>query len=383
MMGGKTFVGNNDYKEDIAEVMNTGTHYYTLSYSPINQNWNGAYRRIHLDVPGYTPSSEWSLAKVFTEPNDTKVEYRRGYNAVDALRRQPDIPGWDSADVDTEPAQPKQHRLLTDPRRRGKPQNLSSPIMRAAMQFGSPTPVQLPFTVTVTPSPEVVEGKPGTAPPDSFLDPHFQGKPYRNYRIHYSVDPESLKFVKNPDGSFSDGLRFVAVLYTDDGFEVNSIATPGRTAGDAQEYGRMMKAPFSFDQTIAVPTEGFFYLRVGVHEFGSDHIGAIEIPIDALKPSLQNTSADGATDRTPRLTPNASGAPSFAALGEGWDVKPQPGAFAFLRAPPRSPRPSFPNPQSLQAIPTPKLFFTLLLSKIACQAPKPTKKPITPTPSTR
>ena len=296
MMGGKTFVGSGHYKEDIAEVMNTGTHYYTLSYSPINQNWNGAYRQIHLDVPGYTPSSEWSLAKVFTEPNDTKVEYRRHYNALDALRRQPEIPGRDSADVDTEPAQPKQHRLLTDPRRRGKPQNLSSPMMRSAMQFGSPTPVQLPFTVTVTPSPEVVEGKPSTAPPDSFLDPHFQGKPYRNYRIHYSIDPESLKFVKSPDGSFSDGLRFVAVLYTDDGFEVNSIATPGHSAGDAQEYERMMKASFSFDQTIAVPTEGFFFLRVGVHEFGSDHIGAIEIPIDALKPSFQNTSSDGAPD---------------------------------------------------------------------------------------
>jgi VWFA-related protein len=296
MMGGKTFVGNDNYKEHIAEVMNTGTHYYTLSYSPINQNWNGTHRQIHLDVRGYTPSAEWSVAKVFTDPDSTKVEYRRSYNVLDALRHQSDIPRRDSADVDTEPAQPPQHRLLTDPRRRGKPVNLSSPMMRAAMQFGSPTPVQLPFTVTVTPSPEVVEGEPGTAPPDSFLDPHFQGKPYRNYRIHYSIDPESLKFVKSPDGSLSDVLRFVAVLYTDDGFEVNSIATPGRTAGDAQEYEHMMKAPFSFDQTIAVPTEGFFFLRVGVHEFGSDHIGAIEIPIDALKPAVQNPSSDGGTD---------------------------------------------------------------------------------------
>jgi hypothetical protein len=32
---------------------------------------------------------------------------------------------------------------------------------------------------------------------------------------------------------------------------------------------------------------------------------------------------------------------------------------------------------------TPKLFFTLLLSKIACQAPKLTKIPITQAPSTR
>jgi hypothetical protein len=37
---------------------------------------------------------------------------------------------------------------------------------------------------------------------------------------------------------------------------------------------------------------------------------------------------------------------------------------------------------SLQST-TPKLFFTLLLSKIACQAPKLTKKPITQAPSTR
>ena len=50
---------------------------------------------------------------------------------------------------------------------------------------------------------------------------------------------------------------------------------------------------------------------------------------------------------------------------------------------PRPPRPSalsasvFHKPPSYSPIPTPKLFFTLLLSKIACQAPKPTKKPIT------
>jgi hypothetical protein len=31
---------------------------------------------------------------------------------------------------------------------------------------------------------------------------------------------------------------------------------------------------------------------------------------------------------------------------------------------------------------TPKLFFTFLLSKIACQAPKPTKNPVTQASST-
>jgi hypothetical protein len=41
------------------------------------------------------------------------------------------------------------------------------------------------------------------------------------------------------------------------------------------------------------------------------------------------------------------------------------------------------NRHRYRGIPTPKLFFTNSLSKIACQAPKPTKKPITPTTSTR
>ena len=61
--------------------------------------------------------------------------------------------------------------------------------------------------------------------------------------------------------------------------------------------------------------------------------------------------------------------------------------FRALCAPPRSPRPSFPwltNPQYPRPNPAPpKLFLTLLLSKIACQAPKPCQKPITQTQSTR
>jgi hypothetical protein len=48
-------------------------------------------------------------------------------------------------------------------------------------------------------------------------------------------------------------------------------------------------------------------------------------------------------------------------------------AFAFLRvlrAPPRSPRPSSKNPVVTGKSSPLKLFFTLLLSKIACQAPQ-------------
>ena len=39
-------------------------------------------------------------------------------------------------------------------------------------------------------------------------------------------------------------------------------------------------------QEIAVPVKGNYFLRVGVHDVASDHIGALEIPVDEVHPGV-------------------------------------------------------------------------------------------------
>jgi hypothetical protein len=43
-----------------------------------------------------------------------------------------------------------------------------------------------------------------------------------------------------------------------------------------------MAIPLAFDQTVAIPNAGAFFLRAGVYDVASGHIGVIEIPTDRI-----------------------------------------------------------------------------------------------------
>jgi hypothetical protein len=44
-----------------------------------------------------------------------------------------------------------------------------------------------------------------------------------------------------------------------------------------------MQNGMGVDQTIAIPTQGNFFLRLGVHDLTSDHIGTLEVPVETIK----------------------------------------------------------------------------------------------------
>jgi hypothetical protein len=73
------------------------------------------------------------------------------------------------------------------------------------------------------------------------------------------------------------------VLYRDDGVQANSISFTAHLAIDAQTYARIESAPIAYDQTIAIPASGNFFLRAGVDELSSGHIGAVELPTEAVQ----------------------------------------------------------------------------------------------------
>ena len=64
--GGEAFVGTNDFAQALRRSMGDGSNYYTLAYQPRNHNWNGQFRKLHVDLPqrGYS------------------LSYRRGYFAL-------------------------------------------------------------------------------------------------------------------------------------------------------------------------------------------------------------------------------------------------------------------------------------------------------------
>jgi len=83
--GGHAFYSNNDLKDALTAATETGSSYYTLSYSPTNQNYDGQLRklRVELSKHGY------------------HLAYRRAYYGYN-----PDLPAPPRGNRRSDPSQP-------------------------------------------------------------------------------------------------------------------------------------------------------------------------------------------------------------------------------------------------------------------------------------
>jgi VWFA-related protein len=299
--GGRAYCNTNGFKEAIADAVETGSHYYTLSYVPTNSNWNGKYRKIKIDVPSVTTQSagdkifEWLLS---THNGEQRISYRDGYYAIDA----PDLP----KDALLPPAAKLRKVISASPK--GDPGSqffALKPLLAAAVAFSSPPPADLHFTVSVDPAAKIEQVVNGAfTPADNYLAAEWREKPFRNYQLHYTIDPQDLRFAytnKSSNGVFQyrDNLQFVIVVYRDDDGVVNSLSTTTPFSLDEADYYKTMQAGLNFDQTIAVPIDGRYYLRVVVLESSSKHIGAIEIPPERISLPAAQTAQSAQPETAP------------------------------------------------------------------------------------
>jgi hypothetical protein len=49
------------------------------------------------------------------------------------------------------------------------------------------------------------------------------------------------------------------------------------------QRNKLIRSGFPFHEEVSVPVNGNYSLRIGVHDFNRDHIGAVEIPVASLK----------------------------------------------------------------------------------------------------
>jgi VWFA-related protein len=276
-LGGHAFF--NGATDALSQVIATGDDYYTLAYVPTNPDWNGHYRKIAIDVTGIppTPASAFG-AKDYGQSN---ITYRRGYYArsTPEPRTGPAIAAF-TPDPASSPAGSTPAKLVAVP---GANSHAAS-SMAAAMGFGALTPNQLDLTITVTPSPHTVAPKSGAVlPKNNFLDITYRDAPYRVYQVHYWIEPKDLKFSRTASGLFRDDLQFAAILYRDDGFVANSVSVTAHIQIPATGLEDIMASGVTFDQTLAVPVAGNFFLRTGVQETSTTRIGAIEVSTDRIQ----------------------------------------------------------------------------------------------------
>ncbi len=237
--GGKAFVNTNGLKEAVEHAIESGSNYYTIAYTPTNRKWNGDYRKIQvkLDRSGVT------------------LAYRRGYFADD-----PDAPAQKTPAQNTKP-DPNQYSAL-----------------RAAMLHGGPEPTELIFAASVRPASTDTEAE---LVPGNQVVKKVSG-PYRRYAVTFIANPKELNWTVTPDGAHRCTLEFMTFVYDDDGTRINVQVNGVGAAIPEARFASVENGNIKYVQQISVPAKGEYYLRLGMRDIASDHVGAVELPVTTV-----------------------------------------------------------------------------------------------------
>jgi VWFA-related protein len=237
--GGRAFVNTNGLKEAVEKAIESGSNYYTIAYTPTDRKWNGDYRKIQvkLDRPGVA------------------LAYRRGYFADD-----PDAPKNKNQAPDAKP-DPNQYSAL-----------------RAAMLHGGPEPTELIFAANVRPTSTDTEA---ALVPGNQAVKKVSG-PYRRYAITFMANPRELNWTVAPDGAHRCALEFMTFVYDGDGTRINVQVNGVGAAIPEARFASLQKGNINYVQQISVPAKGDYYLRLGMRDIASDHVGAVELPVAAV-----------------------------------------------------------------------------------------------------
>jgi VWFA-related protein len=237
--GGRAFVNTNGLKEAVEKAIDAGSNYYTIAYTPTNLKWNGDYRKIQvkLDRPGVT------------------LAYRHGYFADD-----PDAPAHNNRAQDAKP-DPNQYSAL-----------------RAAMLHGGPEPTELIFAASV---------RAASTDNEAALVPGNQAAkkvsgPYRRFAVTFIANPKELNWATTPDGARRCVLEFRTFVYDGDGTLINAQFNGIAAAVPEAQFATVEKGNVKYVQQISVPAKGDYYLRLGMRDDVSDHVGAVELPVAAV-----------------------------------------------------------------------------------------------------
>lgn len=232
--GGKAFYNSDDLTAEIENAVAFGANYYTVSYAPPSGGWDGKYHKIDVKV----------------NRHGLHLAYRRGYYADNPVGEDHDNPVAPSS------------------------------AMEAAMLHGAPNADGVLFNVNITPAEGTTEQlDPGNHPDTKLMQP-----PYRSCSVQANLDAHTLTLAPDASGSYESTVVFAMVVYDADGHVVNQGIRTGRVVVPQDHYADVLAHGLGVRQSIDVPARGNYFLRVAFHDPASDRVGAVEIPVAALKP---------------------------------------------------------------------------------------------------
>jgi len=239
-----------DAKDQITAIVDQSSHYYTITYTPTNQNWNGQPRKFSakMDDPSLRLQYRHSY---LGGPNDTAVQrvQSQAQNTA-ALAVLHDAPGL-------------------------------SPTLQTAMGMGTVEPTQIVFNASATPATDENKDS-GNQPADAgnYLDAKLRKQGYRDYTVHFRVRANELNPTRPSPGSpYTGKLEFIAVVYDNHGQAVNGKREKASVSFANLTDPQLQTAELTGDLVIQIPAKGSYFLRLGVRDTGTDRVGALEIPV--------------------------------------------------------------------------------------------------------
>jgi VWFA-related protein len=232
LTGGRAFYNTNDISGSIIEAFNDGSNYYSFSYVPTDQNWNGRFRKISVQL--------------FRK--DCHLYYREGYYAEDPHKPGNGLPGPD-------------------------------PVMHTAMVRGTPELSGISFQLKVSPDGAVrTLANPVLQSRETPVAAQIKG-PAQHYSITYVVTPSDIQFAPVGADKVRSNLAFSAIAYDNQGRMLNSNVGFFNAPITNKTYAAVMHDALHIQSGIDLPV-GRIYLRVGVHDLNTGKIGAFEIPVE-------------------------------------------------------------------------------------------------------
>lgn len=225
--GGQAFYNTNGLGNALERVVNNGTRYYSLTYSPSNANMDGKFRRIQVKLA----SGKHNLA------------YRRGYYADDLQS----VLG-SGLKPDSDPLMPFMGRNLPD---------YSQILYKILVE---PTKPQPPA---------------GATPIGSNTD--MKG-PFTRYGIDFAISVRDLKLEPAADGARHGMIEVMLVAYDREGKPLNLVVTKGDVLLKPAEYVAVQRGGLQIHKEIDVPKD-YAYLRTGVYDLKASTTGTLGVPL--------------------------------------------------------------------------------------------------------
>jgi VWFA-related protein len=242
--GGTAYYNSNDIADLAAKAVNSGSDYYTLSYIPPGNEYDGRHHSI----------------KIVAAKPGLKLTYRDEYYAEDPRTLAP-TPGLTLASVP----------------------DATGPVdMRTEMGRSMPTSQQILFDVQVEPSDE--PAKPGDPAVFGVLDVKLKTKPLTRYGFQYAFPGRQIAFTTAPDGSRHGALEFDLAAYDGDGNVVTSLRQAIQLNLTAEQAHELATSPFRYFQQLDLPA-GALFLRIGILDRTANKVGTLEIPVTVTKGS--------------------------------------------------------------------------------------------------